>query len=80
MERYAVLRAIGIVTTLLSLYRGLTSSIPVDDLIAMLAIALAIIWLGNDLKKNKEVNEVVEQAQKQETELEKLITANGLGL
>jgi hypothetical protein len=52
-EAYSAIRAMGIIATVFSIYRGLTSAIPLDDLIAILGIALAMIWLGNDLEKRK---------------------------
>ena len=52
-EAYSTIRVLGIVATVFSIYRGLTTTIPLDDIIAILAIALAMVWFGNDLEKRK---------------------------
>lgn len=74
MKKHALMRSLGVVALAMSLYRGFTVSIPLDDIIAILVISLAIIWLGNGLGKNKKTAKVnISEAEQKFAEIEKLI-------
>ena len=74
MKTHALMRSLGVVALAMSLYRGFTVSVPLDDIIAILVISLAIIWLGNDLgKKKKTAKASISEAEQKFTEIEKLI-------
>ena len=74
MKTHALMRSLGVVALAMSLYRGFTVSVPLDDIIAILVISLAIIWLGNDLgKKKKTAKDNISETEQKFAEIEKLI-------
>jgi hypothetical protein len=50
---HSTIRAVGVIATVFSIYRGVRGGIPTDDLLLVLAASLALIWLSGDMAKRK---------------------------
>ena len=54
LEKYQILRALGIFGTLFGVYRGITEAVPLEDLAIILLIALTFYAVGGEIKAKKE--------------------------